>query len=223
MKDENIKDVIRKRMEKTRENLIKNRMDCYIVDTAEDVLPLVTSLIAEGCTAAAGGSVTLTQTGVIDLLRNGNYKFLDRAGLTGDAVKKCYRDSMSADVFFCSANAVTEKGELYNVDGNGNRVAALCYGPDSVIVIAGYNKIVCNIEEAVRRVKTVAAPANSLRLGCDTYCREKGECMAYASGEHTITAGCRSEQRICCTYVITACQREKGRIKVILVGERLGY
>ena len=210
-------------MEKTRDNLIKNRMDCYIVDSVSEVVPLVESLIPAGSTVASGGSVTLAQTGVTELLRNGSYKYLDRSGLTGEDVKKCYRDSFAADVYLCSSNAITEVGELYNVDGNGNRIAALCYGPDSVIVVAGCNKIVCNIEEAVRRVKTIAAPANTTRLDCDTYCREKGECMAYASGDHTLTAGCRSEQRICCSYMITACQRVKGRIKVILVGESLGY
>ena len=223
MYEENYQAVIMKRLEKTKENLIKNRMDCYIAATAADVLPLVKTLIPEGSTVASGGSVTLSQTGVTDLLRSGDYKYLDRSGLSGDAVKKLYRDSFSADVFLCSSNAITEDGELYNVDGNGNRVAALCYGPDSVIVVAGCNKIVCNIEEAVRRVKTIAAPANTHRLDCDTFCHEKGECMAYASGHHTLAAGCRSEQRICCTYVISAYQRVKGRIKVILVGEELGF
>ncbi len=223
MYDDNLRTVIHKRMEKTRENLIKNRMDCYIAETAADVLPLVKSLIPEGSVVAAGGSMSLAQTGIIDMLRDGSYKFLDRAGLTGDAVKKCYRDSFSADVYLCSSNAITEDGELYNVDGNGNRVAALCYGPDSVIVVAGYNKIVNSVPDAIIRVKKTAAPANTARLDCNTFCREKGECMGCVSGQETTASGCRSEQRICCTYTLTSYQRVKGRIKVILVGEELGF
>lgn len=223
MCDENLRSVIRKRIEKTQSNLKKNGMDCMIAESAEDVVPMVKDMLEFGSTVAAGGSQTLVETGVIDLLRCGDYKYLDRSGLTGDAIKKCYRESLSADTYLCSSNAITESGELYNVDGNGNRTAALCYGPDSVIIVAGYNKIVSDIDEAVERIRTIAAPANTVRLGCNTYCREKGECMAYASGGTSITSGCRSAGRICCSYLITGYQRVPGRIKVILVCEELGY
>ena len=102
-------------------------------------------------------------------------------------------------------------------------MAAICYGPKSVIIVAGYNKIVGDIDEAVDRVKRTAAPANTTRLSCQTYCREKGECMSLAQGEPGMTAGCGSPARICCSYVVSAYQRVKGRIKVIIVGEELGY
>lgn len=116
-------------------------------------------------------------------------------------------------ILICSsANAITENGELYNVDGNSNRVAALVYGPDSVIVVAGYNKIVPDIDAAVQRVKKVAAPINAVRLHCETPCAKVGECM-----------NCHSEGRICCNYVVSAQQRHKNRIKVVLVGEELGF
>ncbi len=223
MEETNVKAIIRKRIEKTKQNLEKNRMECIVAQSAGDVVNIVKELLEENSVVANGGSQTLIETGVIDLLRSGNYKYLDRSGLSGDAIKKCYKASLSADTYLCSANAITEKGELYNVDGNGNRVAALCYGPDSVIVVAGCNKIVADIHEAITRVKNLAAPTNALRLGCDTYCHEKGECMAYASGDSSVTGGCRSEDRICCSYVITGYQRVPGRIKVILVCEELGY
>ncbi|MBQ8569011.1 MAG: lactate utilization protein [Oscillospiraceae bacterium] len=223
MRDEHLDSVIKKRIFKTMDGLAKNGMECYMAETAAEVPDIVKTLIEKGATVASGGSATLNETGVIDLLRSGDYNYLDRSGVSGDAVKKLFRDSLSADVYLSSTNAVTENGELYNVDGNGNRVAALCYGPDSVIIVAGYNKIVANIDEAVRRVKTIAAPANTERLGCDTYCREKGECMSCASGDFRLPSGCRSSGRICCSYVITAHQRVPGRIKVILVAESLGY
>lgn len=223
MPDKNLQSVIRKRMEKTMASLKKNNMDCVIADSSDKAVSIIKDMLETGSVVAAGGSQTLSEAGIIDLLRSGDYQFLDRSGLTGDAIKKCYRDSLSADVYICSSNAITENGELYNVDGNGNRVAAICYGPDTVIIVAGYNKIVRDLDEAVRRVKTTAAPSNTARLCCDTYCSEKGECMTYVSADDSVTSGCRSAGRICCDYVITGFQRVHGRIKVILVCEELGY
>ena len=112
-------------------------------------------------------------------------------------------------------------GELFNVDGNSNRVAALCFGPASVIVVVGCNKIVPTLHDAIRRVKQIAAPENAVRLHCRTYCASAGHCQGLDSDE--MTAGCGSEGRICCNYVVSAHQRVPGRIKVILVGEPLGY
>ena len=117
-----------------------------------------------------------------------------------------------ADCYLTSCNAVTEQGELYNVDGNANRVAAMTYGPKSVICVVGYNKIVPNLEAAVARVEQVAAPANAVRLHRKTPCTVTGRCE-----------DCHSPDRICCTTVIHRQQRVPGRIKVILVGEELGY
>lgn len=223
MPDKNLQSVIRKRMEKTMASLKKNNMECFIADSSEKAVSMIRDMLEPGSTVAAGGSQTLAEAGIIDLLRSGDYQFLDRSGLAGDAIKKCYRDSLSADTYICSSNAITENGELYNVDGNGNRAAAICYGPDTVIIVAGYNKIVRDLDEAVRRVKTVSAPANTARLCCDTYCSEKGECMTYVSADEGMTSGCRAAGRICCNYVITGFQRVQGRIKVILVCEELGY
>ncbi len=126
-------------------------------------------------------------------------------------------------MYISSSNAITENGELYNVDGYSNRVAAICYGPESVIIVVGINKIVGNLDEAIKRVKTMAAPANATRLNCTSYCTEKGECMGLTSGNSSMTNGCRGQNRICCNYVVSAYQNQKDRIKVIIVGEELGY
>lgn len=212
-------------MEKTAAALERNNMKCFIAEKKEDVLPIVESLVRDGDTIANGGSVTLAETGVTEFLRSGRFNFLDRAGLDGEKLKKCFRDSFSADVYFLSANAITENGELYNVDGNANRVAALCYGPDSVIVIAGANKLVPDLDAAIRRVKTISAPKNGIRLGLETYCSETGHCVVNCGcndGED-FCGGCRTDGRMCCSYVVTSYQRNKNRIKVILVGEKLGY
>jgi len=223
--DKNLKSIIEKRIQKTAENLRKNNMQVFCVDKKEDVVPLVESLLSEGDTVAVGGSVSLSETGVLDLLRSGKYNFLDRyePGLSKEETEEIHRKSFFADAYITSSNAVTVKGELYNVDGNSNRVAAICYGPKSVIIVVGYNKIVNDIDEAIMRVKTTAAPANCVRLNCDTYCREKGECMSFLSDPHYMTEGCSSPGRICCNYVVSARQRIKDRIKVIIVAEELGY
>jgi L-lactate utilization protein LutB len=218
--DENKWEILRLRIEKTMEQLRKNRMEAYYAENKGQALHLVEELLNEGDVVTNGGSVTLTECGVIDLLRSGKYRYLDRAapGTTPDAVREIYLQAFRADAYLMSANAVTENGELYNVDGNSNRVAALLYGPKSVIVVAGYNKLVRNVEEAIARVKQTAAPANAARLHCGTPCTHTGVCQSDAVG-----GGCRSEKRICANYVLSSYQREPGRIKVILVGEELGY
>lgn len=213
------------KIERTMENLRKNNMKPYFVETKEDVLPLVKTLINEGDTVSNGGSMTLKACGIIDELRSGKYNFLDRSreGITRDEVEKVFRDSYSADVYFASSNAITETGCLYNVDGNSNRVSAILYGPKSVVLICGYNKIVKNLEEAEIRVKEKAAPPNTVRLSCDTYCAKTGKCVSLGKNDREITDGCRSAARICCNYVVCAQQRHIDRIKVIIVGEELGY
>ncbi len=214
--DKNKFDIIRLKMERTSTALKNNGFYCECADNCEEALELITSLINDGDTITVGGSMTLFEVGVIGLLRNGSYNFLDRydKSLTREDVQKIYRDAFSSDVYFTSSNAITERGELYNVDGNGNRVAALTFGPKSVIVVAGYNKIVRDLEEAKKRVCEIAAPANNVRLNMDNPCTQSGKCV-----------NCSSDTRICVHSVITgrqpASQRE--RIKVILVGEELGY
>ena len=162
--------VVAQRMERTAAALRKNNMEAYCVKTAGEVVPLVKTLLAEGATVGAGGSMTLEECGVMDLLRSGAYHFLDRGapGLTPEDIGKIYRQIFSADCYFASANAVTEAGEILNVDGNANRVAAITFGPASVILVVGCNKIVKDLAAADARVKAVAAPANAKRLSCKT-------------------------------------------------------
>ncbi len=168
------------RVRTTLENLRRNNMEAVYAETAADALALLKSYLTPGCTVGVGGSVTLDEIGAIDLLRSGDYDFLDRyaPGLTPVQMKDIFRRSLLSDVYVMSANAITENGELYNVDGRSNRVAALLFGPDSVVVIAGINKIVANIDDAVRRHKTVAAPANSARLRCNNPCVRTGKCVS---------------------------------------------
>lgn len=212
-------------IEKVIENLKRNNFEPYYLKSKEELLPLLDTLVNEGDTVAVGGSMTLFETGVIDYLRSGKYNFLDRykEGITRDEVDKIYRNSFYADAYFCSTNALLEEGALYNVDGNSNRVAALIFGPKSVIVITGKNKIVKDFDEAVKRVKEIAAPLNTKRLSCNTYCNAKGKCVSLNNENSDPCDGCKGEGRICASYVLSGYQRVKNRIKVIIIDENLGY
>ncbi len=221
--DENMKLLADRKIERTAENLRKNNMEVHVAENSDEAVKIVEELLTEGETITCGGSATLKECGVAELMRSGKYNFLDRSKAQNrDEVEEIYRKAFSADTYITSANAVTENGELYNVDGNSNRVAAICYGPKSVIFVVGYNKIVRNIDEAIKRVKCVAAPANTVRLNCDTPCAKTGECVSIkAKGD--MPSGCRSDGRVCCNYLVSALQRHKNRFKVIIVKENLGY
>lgn len=212
--DKNVDWVIDKRIERTIENLQNNNMEAYYVEDEHNLIEKIRELISEGDTVSVGGSRTLFETGVIDVLRNGKYNFLDRysPGLTKDEIKEIFRQSFCADAYFTSTNAITEDGELYNVDGSGNRTAAMIYGPNNVIVIVGINKIVKDIEEAIQRNRRLAAPANAKRLDRKTPCTNLGYCV-----------DCNSPDKICNNYVLIRGQGQKGRIKVIIVKKELGY
>lgn len=210
-----------KTIQKTMENLEKNNIGAFYAETAADALEKLKQLLPSGCSVSVGGSVTLSQCGVLDFLKTGGYDYIDRydPSLDRKGVTDVFVRALSADAYITSSNAITQDGKLYNTDGNGNRIAALCFGPKSVIVIAGKNKIVSDIDEAQLRIKTVAAPKNCQRLSCDTYCSKTGKCVAADKNFE----GCTSKDRICSTYVVTSYQRNAGRIKVIIVNEDLGY
>ena len=211
-------------IEKTIEALKSNRMDVHYVRTAEEAKALALSMIPEGSTCVNGGSVTLAETGIIDALKNGNYHYVDRMipDLTQEQKDEAMRAAFGADFYLSSANAITEDGELYNVDGNSNRVAALLWGAKNVIVVAGVNKLVKNLDEAVLRVKTVAAPKNAVRLSCNTPCAKLGHCISLERNGG-MTDGCKTPARICANFTVMAYQRHASRVKVILVEESLGY
>lgn len=206
------------------QNLEHNRMQPFYCETAADAVEQVRALLREGDVISCGGSATLVQSGILDLMRSGAYRFLDRdKAQTPEAVREIYLQSFAADVYLTSCNAVTEQGWLYNVDGNSNRIAAIAFGPKSVIAVVGINKIVKDIKAAELRVKQTAAPQNAHRLHSGTYCAEAGECVSLRQESNQICDGCAADGRICCNYLISARQRIKDRIKVILVNETLGY
>ena len=220
-------EVIYKHMEKTAAALRRNGMEATVVNTRFEATEKLKEYLKENDTVAVGGSETFSEMDVLSILRSGKYRFIDRyeKGLTQEEIEDRMRAAFTADVFVSSSNAVTEEGEIYNVDGNGNRVAPMIFGPKSVVIIMGYNKIVKDLDQAVMRVKNLTAPANAARLGADTYCAKTGYCNALRTDlyEPGMCGGCHTPGRICCDYVVLAQQRRAGRIKVILVGEELGF
>lgn len=202
------------KINRTIKALKANNMNAYFVNSKEEVLEKIKELVKENSTVGCGGSVSLDEYGVIEHLRSGRYNFLDRykEGLTQDEITKIYRESFFADAYFASSNAVTEDGKLYNVDGNGNRIAAMTYGPSKVILLVGVNKIVKDVDEAIKRNREVSAPANAKRLNRRTPCASVGYCM-----------DCKSEDRICLEYSLIAKQRDKDRMHIIFVNDNIGY
>ena len=193
--------------------LRKRQMEGAFVPNKEEALKTVLSLIPEGSKVGYGGSLTLDELGIKEALKKGNYQLVDR-GRPGASEAEMFalrRESLLTDVFLCSTNALTRDGKMVNIDGSGNRLAALTFGPKKVIVVAGINKIVDDVERGLERVRNYAAPLHARRRGWDLPCAKTGRCV-----------DCRSPRRICCTVTVTEYQREKDRVTVILVGETLG-
>lgn len=207
---------------KVKKALEENNIEVFYAESKSEIVDIVKQIVPKGATVSCGGSETLKESGVRDLFRSGYYNFLDRSApdITPEEIEEIYRKTVYCDVYFTSANAVTEDGVLYNVDGRSNRVAATCYGPRNVIFIIGANKIVEDFSLAVKRVKTVAAPLNAKRLGLNTPCAKIGKCVAENGG---IGTGCKSDNRICINFVATAFQRQKDKVKVILCKDNMGY
>lgn len=197
---------------KVSDSLNKKGHEVYIANDSKEALELLKKLVPENSTVATGGSLTLTQIGGLELFRNGKYNFLDRyVAKTKEEKEEIERKAFFSDYYVCSANAITENGEIVLLDGNGNRVAAVIYGPKNIILITSVNKIVRNLEEARERIRYIT-PMNSKRLNLNTPCVQTGYCV-----------DCSSHQRICnYLVVIESGLRHPGRIKVILVLEELG-
>lgn len=212
--DKNNKFVLDQKIARTISNLQKNNMEAYYAEDEKELLEMISPLLKPGETISSGGSITLQETGILNFLRNGNYNFLDRykKGLSPEDIEGIFKKCFFADTYFVSSNAITEDGELYNVDGTGNRVAAMLFGPKQVIVVVGINKLVKNLDAAENRLHELAAPANCVRLNRNTPCTKTGYCM-----------DCQSKDRICNEYVIIKRQNKPGRIKVFIVGKDLGY
>lgn len=193
-------------------NLQKRHFDACYCKTKEEALEKALSWIPSGALVGWGGAMSAQQIGLMDAVQKGDYIALDRASCkTAEQREEISRKCLQCDVFFTGANGISLDGQMVNVDGGGNRVAAICYGPKTILVVAGMNKVVDTLEEAVRRARTVAAPANQQRFGFNNPCSETGTCT-----------DCKSETCICNQIVITRHCRPAGRIKFILVGEDMG-
>lgn len=209
-------------MDKKRNSLRKDQIikslgmrniEAFYAETKEDALKIALDLIPEGATVSNGGAMSAREIGLIDAVINGNYNYLDRDGAKDPNEKRRLEvATFDCDYFIAGVNGMSENGVIVNVDGNANRVAAICYGPKHVLFIVGMNKIVHSEEDAYNRAKYVAAPINAQRFGLSTPCGITGKC-----------GDCLMEQCICCQIVTTRYSKHKDRMKVILVNEDLGF
>lgn len=203
--------------EKQAQTIIKNlqtrKMEGYYCESAGDAKRKLAELLSGSVKSVAyGGSMTIDDNGFKSVVEENGHELIVRENYKSpEEVKELKAKQINADVFLMSTNAITLDGELINIDGRGNRVSFLIYGPESVIVIAGMNKVVANVEDGLRRVRNIATPPNCIRLNKKTPCSVTGKC-----------GNCFTES-ICSQFVVTRMSMIPGRIKVILVGEELGY
>jgi hypothetical protein len=197
-------------------NFKKRGIDGVYCENSAQAVAEICRMIPTGSLVGLGGSETVIESGLVGALRRMDIRLLDRykEGVRKEDVDEMRRQGLSADVYICSSNAVSADGKLVNMDGTGNRVAAMIFGPKKVIVIAGMNKVVADLEAAIARVRNAAAPANAIRVGVDTPCSHTGFCQ---------DPHCQPPHRICCQLVVTEASMTPGRVTVVLVGEALGY
>ena len=189
--------------------LQSRNMSGYYAASREEAVKQALELIGEGSTVTMGGCQSAHEIGLIKALEDGNYNYIDRAKLSPREGLMAAYDS---DVFLSSANAITSDGIMVNIDGNSNRVSCIAQGPRKVVFIVGMNKVCSDLDEAMKRARNVAAPANAQRFDVKTPCKETGKCF-----------DCKSPDTICCQFLITRYSRHEGRIHVILVNDTLGF
>ncbi|MBQ8621753.1 MAG: lactate utilization protein [Oscillospiraceae bacterium] len=194
-------------------NLQSRHFEAYYCNSREEALQKALELIPEGSSVGWGGAMSAQEIGLMKALNEGNYNTIDRdACPTPEEKAAAARACLDADFFITGANSLSLDGQMVNIDGNGNRVAAIVFGPQNILVIAGMNKVEDTLEHAIARARTVAAPINQQRFLLNTPCAVTGTC-----------ADCKSESCICNQILVTRHCRPVGRIKFILVGEDLGF
>lgn len=195
-------------------NFAKRNIEAFYCETKEAATTLAMELMKDAKTVGMGGTESVKECGLLDAVKaSETLHFIDRSlATTPEERRAVFLETMAADYFLMSSNAITVEGELVNIDGNSNRLACLLHGPEHVLIVAGMNKVVDDIDSGIERIGLHAAPPNAARLNTKTPCAALGHC-----------GDCHSSDCMCCQIVITRHSRHNGRIKVILVGEELGF
>ena len=196
--------------QKVIKGLQSRNMSGYWAESREEALRIALELIPEGSSVSMGGAMSAHEIGLVEAVKSGNYRFIDRDAMTDK--RAAMLAGYDADVFLSSCNAITEDGVLVNIDGNANRVSAIAQGPRKIVMIVGMNKVCPDVDTAMKRARNVAAPINAQRFGLSTPCAKTGACM-----------NCKSPDTICCQFLVTRYSRHTDRIHVILVNDSLGF
>ena len=208
-----IKEIYRKQAESLIPRFAKRNIEAVYCENAQDAKELVLSMLPEGSTVTSGGSRTLEETGILEELKSSRYHYIARCYSSDPKeVQARFAQQVQSDYYLLSTNAFTASGELVNIDATSNRLAMLLHGPRNVIIVAGMNKLAMTLEDAISRVHNLAAPPNAARLNKKTPCTATGFC-----------GDCHGPDTICSQEVITRHSMIPGRIKIVLVGERLGF
>ncbi len=210
------KSIFKAQAEEIIKNLKRRNMNGLYFENSRLAVAAIVAMIPEGSLVALGGSESIIESGLVDALRKMNIRLLDRyrEGVTQDEVWEMRKRGLSADFLIASSNAVTSDGMLVNMDGTGNRVAGMIFGPEKVILLVGMNKAVKTVAEAIVRIKNIAAPLNAIRVNVKTPCSQKGFCQE---------PHCFPPNRICSQLAVLEANTIPDRITVVLVGEALGF
>jgi len=205
---------IEEKAKKAVERLAAHDFKAIYVKAKVEAVQEILKQITPGMKIGIGGSVTLRELGILEKLEAQGYTVYNhwKPGLSRESMLEIRKSQMTSDLFLSSVNAVTLNGELVNIDGIGNRVNSTVFGPGKVVLVAGYNKIVDDVQEGIKRIKNVAAPLNAKRLNIDVPCAKLGKCVE-----------CNSPNRICRVIVIHERKPSLTEMLVILVGEELGF
>lgn len=199
--------------EKMIKNLRRRNFEAFYCPTAAEAVNKISSLILDGSSVTWGGSMTIRDMGLTKALHERDLRVLDRdMAADRDEAQRIYREAFSCDYYLSSANAISEDGVIVNIDGNGNRVAAITFGPKKVILVIGLNKVAQDVQSALARARSTASPINAARFDIKTPCRADGVCH-----------NCNSPESICNYIHFLRNSHPAGRHIVVLIGEELGY
>ncbi len=216
--DNPIKQYWQIRLAELKKRLEENNFEVFLAETVAEAKTIVMEEILPKIdvkSVSRGDSLTFEASGLLEELKsNPALDFLDpfEKGISEEDMYERSRQALLVDLFFTGTNAVTETGMLVNLDGWGNRVAGITFGPKYVVITVGRNKIVPDLDDAMYRVKTYAAPVNAIRFDLKTPCAKTSYCQ-----------DCMSPDRICSSWTITEKSYPRGRVKVILINEDLGF
>jgi L-lactate utilization protein LutB len=201
------------RIQRLISNLELRNIDAFFIESFDEASNKILKMIPDDCTVGVGHSITVQDSGIVrKLIERGNTVFDKTMAMNKEESKQIKKKALTADWYITGTNAISLQGHIVNIDHSGNRVAAMVFGPDNVVIVVGINKIVDSLSEAIHRTRNIASPMNAKRAGFNPPCVELNKCI-----------DCKSKDRVCNSLVIIEGQEVTGRMKVFIVNEISGF